>query len=77
MNQVILKRTLLLFIYCGSSVWTQGLTLARQALYHLSHSTSPVFGYYFHFFLSVVSLSLFLSISLPFQSNLNDKMSKF
>jgi hypothetical protein len=22
-------------------VWTQGLTLARQALYHLSHSTSP------------------------------------
>jgi hypothetical protein len=24
-------------------VWIQGLTLARQALYHLSHSTSPVF----------------------------------
>jgi hypothetical protein len=24
-------------------VWTQGLTLPRQVLYHLSHSMSPVF----------------------------------
>jgi hypothetical protein len=32
-----------LFIYfCGIGVWTQGFMLARQALYHLSHSTSSL-----------------------------------
>jgi hypothetical protein len=32
----------LTFFPPGKRVWTQGLTLARQALYHLSHSTSPL-----------------------------------
>jgi hypothetical protein len=26
---------------CGTRIWTQGLTLARQAFYYLSHSTGP------------------------------------
>jgi hypothetical protein len=29
------------FFFCGTGVWTQGLTLARQALYHLIYSVSP------------------------------------
>jgi hypothetical protein len=29
------------FFFGGIEVSAQGLTLARQALYHLSHSTSP------------------------------------
>jgi hypothetical protein len=29
------------FFFCGTSVWTQGVTLARQVLHHLSHSTIP------------------------------------
>jgi hypothetical protein len=29
-----------LFIYGGTGVWPQGLMLAREALYHLSHSTA-------------------------------------
>jgi hypothetical protein len=28
-------------VVCATSVWAQGLMLARQALYHLSHSASP------------------------------------
>jgi hypothetical protein len=33
---------LIFFFFFGSiRVWTQGLTLARQALYHLKHSASP------------------------------------
>jgi hypothetical protein len=30
----------LLFFFCGTGVWTQDLTLARQALYPLSHDSS-------------------------------------
>jgi hypothetical protein len=36
------------FIYLflgGIGIWTQGLTLARQALYHLSHSASPTISF--------------------------------
>jgi hypothetical protein len=32
----------LIFLGGSTGVWTQGLTLARQVLYHFSHSTSPV-----------------------------------
>jgi hypothetical protein len=32
----------LMLIFFGGRVWTQDLTLARQVLYHLSHSTSCV-----------------------------------
>jgi hypothetical protein len=28
--------------------WTQGLVLARQALYHLSHSASPHYELSYH-----------------------------
>jgi hypothetical protein len=32
----------LFFFFFGSTwVWTQGLTVARQELYHLNHSTNP------------------------------------
>jgi hypothetical protein len=27
---------------CSTGVWTQGLMLAKEAFYHLSHSASPV-----------------------------------
>jgi hypothetical protein len=30
------------FLFGGPGVWTQGLTLARQVLYHFSHSTTLV-----------------------------------
>jgi hypothetical protein len=33
---------LIFLFFGGTRVWTQGLTLARQVLYHLSHFTSPV-----------------------------------
>jgi hypothetical protein len=31
------------FFICGTAVWTQGLTLLKQVLYGLSHSTSLSF----------------------------------
>jgi hypothetical protein len=31
------------FFFGGTGLWTQGLTLATQALYHLSHFASSVF----------------------------------
>jgi hypothetical protein len=33
--------------FCSTEVWTQCVTLARQALYHLSHSTSPKWDFFF------------------------------
>jgi hypothetical protein len=33
----------IVFFFCSTGVWTQGLTLARQTLYHLYHSTSLFF----------------------------------
>jgi hypothetical protein len=35
------------FFSSSTRVWTPGLTLARQGLYHLSHSTSPFYLGYF------------------------------
>jgi hypothetical protein len=35
------------FFFCGTGVWTQGFTLARQALYHLRHHSSPFWSDYF------------------------------
>jgi hypothetical protein len=37
----ICKDLFFFFFLCHSRAWTQGLELARQALYHLSHSASP------------------------------------
>jgi hypothetical protein len=31
-----------IFFICGTRVWTQGLALARQTLYHMGHAKSPV-----------------------------------
>jgi hypothetical protein len=38
-----------LLTYGSSGHWTQGLVLARQALYHLSHSTTS----YIHLFMKL------------------------
>jgi hypothetical protein len=37
-NIVIFK--IIFFFFGGMEVWTQGLTLARQALFHSSHASS-------------------------------------
>jgi hypothetical protein len=38
-----------LFVFGGTGIWTCGLILARQALYHLSYSASPLHQtLYFH-----------------------------
>jgi hypothetical protein len=29
------------YLFCGTEVWTQGLALAKQALYNLNHAPSP------------------------------------
>jgi hypothetical protein len=35
-------------LFVGAGVWTQGFTLAKEAIYHLSHISSPFcFGYFF------------------------------
>jgi hypothetical protein len=53
---VSLSLSLSLFIYLffecvcvcvGTGNWTQSLTLARQAFYHLSHSSTPFYVEYF------------------------------
>jgi hypothetical protein len=36
-----------LFAFCSTGVWAQDLTRARQVLYHLGHSTSPVLSWVF------------------------------
>jgi hypothetical protein len=33
--------------FCSAGVLTQGLILARQVLYHLSHTQSPTWSFYF------------------------------
>jgi hypothetical protein len=33
-----------LFIFIGTVVGTQGFTLAKKVLYHLSHTSSPFFS---------------------------------
>jgi hypothetical protein len=38
---VCISSSSLFFFLGGIEVWTQGLTFARQALYHLSHSPCP------------------------------------
>jgi hypothetical protein len=37
----------LLFFFGGTvGVWTQGLTLARQVLFHVSHSANPTWDFF-------------------------------
>jgi hypothetical protein len=46
----------------STGVWTQGFTLARQALYHVSHSTSPKSCEYFlHLILKYYLKILFIT----------------
>jgi hypothetical protein len=40
-----LSKIILTFFLCEPGVWTQGFTLAKQVLCHLSHTSSP--DYYF------------------------------
>jgi hypothetical protein len=35
------------FLFCSIGVWTQGFVLAKQMLYHLSHTSSPFCSGYF------------------------------
>jgi hypothetical protein len=44
MESVWFKNHLYLFIYCGTGVWTKGLELIMQMLYHLSQACSPFFA---------------------------------
>jgi hypothetical protein len=37
----IIKNVYLFIYFGGTGILTQGFTLARQVLYHLSHSASP------------------------------------
>jgi hypothetical protein len=51
--------------FCGTGVWTKGLILASQAVYHLSHSSGQ------HFFVlgifEIGSLELFVWVGLELQ----------
>jgi hypothetical protein len=54
------------FFFFGSiGAWTQGLTLARQVVYHLSHSTCPIFKIVSHKLFSWAGLEPQSSWSLP------------
>jgi hypothetical protein len=44
---VPLCKVVIFFSFFGTGAWTQGLTLAMQALYHLSHSASPFLWWVF------------------------------
>jgi hypothetical protein len=39
-----------LLCFCSTGVWTQSLALARQVIYHLSHTFSPVLLFLIHLF---------------------------
>jgi hypothetical protein len=43
-----------IYVYFGTGIFTQGLTLARQVLCHLFHSTSPVLCWVFSFFYPIL-----------------------
>jgi hypothetical protein len=47
------------FFFCGTRVWTQDLTFARQTLYHWDISTSPILWWYFFSFFEEGSWELF------------------
>jgi hypothetical protein len=47
------------FFFNSTGVWTPGLMLARQALYYLSHDTSPMTKYNREFFFFLTKKSLF------------------
>jgi organic anion transporter 5A len=59
----------LIFFFGGSGVWTQSLTLSRQALHHLSHMPSPLCSSYFSgrisSFLSEQAYTVSLLLMLP------------
>jgi hypothetical protein len=43
------------FYFSGTRIWTQGFTLGKQALYFLSHDSSPFWtGYFEHGVLQTV-----------------------
>jgi hypothetical protein len=53
--------------FCGTGIWTLGLIFARQALHHLSHSTSPKPPKYYSTALSVFPYAFFLQRCNVFQ----------
>jgi hypothetical protein len=40
-------RTHFLIFFCGTRIWNQGFSLAKQVLYYLSHTSSPFCSSYF------------------------------
>jgi hypothetical protein len=59
------------FFFGSTGGWTQGLTLARQALYHFSILTITVYHYNYHdntIISSVLSFGLFLKVANAFKS---------
>jgi hypothetical protein len=44
---ILMLLSLLLLIFDGTGVWTRGFMLARQVLYHLSHTSCPFCSDYF------------------------------
>jgi hypothetical protein len=56
------------FFFCWLRVWTQGLMLAKQLLYHLSHSASPFLCWVLsgsHKLFAPAGVKLWSSWSLP------------
>jgi hypothetical protein len=53
---------------CSTSVWTQGLALSRQVLYHLNHVPSPFFC--FNYFSDRVSRAFACGCLRPWSSYL-------
>jgi hypothetical protein len=50
-----------IYLFCCTEVWTQGLTLASQVLYDLSHAASP-----FCFFFGVLEKQALYSLNHDF-----------
>jgi hypothetical protein len=58
------------YFICDTRVWTQDFTFARQALYHLSHASSPFCSSYFEIeshFLPRTAWTVILPFFLSFQ----------
>jgi hypothetical protein len=53
----------LLFLFCGTRVWTQSFVPARQVLHHLSHTASLLWLFWRWGFMNYLSMILLISVS--------------